>query len=83
MLLSGGETVHQYGTIQIRVKEQVAKSGISRRKVRQRAGLQRGQMNRYWDNAITRLDKTVLARLCTVLQCEVGDLLEFVLPEEQ
>ena len=31
---------------------------------------------------ITRLDIDVLARLCTVLNCEIGDLLEFIPPEK-
>ncbi|WP_367112429.1 helix-turn-helix domain-containing protein [uncultured Subdoligranulum sp.] len=31
---------------------------------------------------ITRLDIDVLARLCTVLNCGIGDLLEFIPPEK-
>lgn len=29
------------------------------------------------NNDIARLDIDVLARICTVLECEIGDLLEF------
>ena len=46
------------------------------------AEMQRTQINNYCRNQITRLDIDVLARLCTVLNCEIGDLLEFVPPEE-
>ncbi|MBM6852660.1 helix-turn-helix transcriptional regulator [Mediterraneibacter glycyrrhizinilyticus] len=48
-----------------------------------RAEMQRTQSNNYCRNKITRLDIDVLARLCTVLNCEIGDLLEFVPPEEK
>ena len=47
------------------------------------AEMQRTQINNYCRNQITRLDIDVLARLCTVLNCEIGDLLEFVPPEEK
>ena len=46
--------------------------------------MQPAQLNKYYYNTITRLEiyTDVLARLCTVLDCEIGDLLEFVPPEE-
>ena len=44
--------------------------------------MQPAQLNKYYYNTTTRLDTDVLARLCTVLDCEIGDLLEFVPPEE-
>ncbi|WP_369523470.1 helix-turn-helix domain-containing protein [Massilicoli timonensis] len=37
-------------------------------------------MNNYCRNQIPRLDIDVLARLCAVLNSEIGDLLEFVPP---
>ncbi len=30
-----------------------------------------------------KLDIDVLARICTVLECDIGDLLEFVPPKKQ
>lgn len=44
--------------------------------------MQRSQIKNYRNNKISRLDIDVLARLCTVLNCESGDLLEFVPPEK-
>ena len=41
-------------------------------------GPQRTQLNHYCNNDIARLDIDVLARICTVLGCGIGDLLEFV-----
>lgn len=45
--------------------------------------MQRTQINNYRKGEITRLDTDVLARLCTVLECEIGDLLEFVPLEKE
>lgn len=43
--------------------------------------MQRTQINHYCNNAVTRLDIDVLARLCTALNCNIGDLLEFIPPD--
>ena len=73
--------MERYGKIRIKLDELLQKSGMSKNKLSQRAEMQRTQLNHYCNNTITRLDTDVLARLCTVLDCEIGDLLEFVPPE--
>ena len=55
--------------------------GISKNKLSQRAEMQRTQLNNYCNNTISRLDIDVLGRLCTVLDCKISDLLEFVPPD--
>ena len=71
-----------YGTIHIKLDELIKKNGISKNKLSHRAEMQRTQINNYCNNKITRLDTDVLARLCSVLGCQIGDLLEFIPPEE-
>ncbi len=75
--------MEEYGKIHIKLNELIQKNGISKNKLSHRAEMQRTQINHYCNNTITRLDTDVLARLCTVLQCEIGDLLEFVPPEKE
>lgn len=75
--------MEEYGKIIIKLNELIQKNGISKNKLSHRAEMQRTQINHYCNNTITRLDTDVLARLCTVLQCEIGDLLEFVPPEKK
>ena len=74
--------MEKYGTIRINLARLIEESGISKNKLSQRAEMQRTQLNHYCNNTITRLDIDVLARLCTVLGCEIGELLEFVPPEQ-
>lgn len=73
--------MHQYGKIRIKLDELVKSRGISKNKLSQRAEMQRSQINHYCNNEITRLDIDVLARICTVLECGIGELLEFIPPE--
>ncbi len=74
--------MERYGTIRINLAKLIEKKGISKNKLSQRAEMQRTQLNNYCNNSISRLDVDVLARLCTVLDCEISDLLEFVPPQE-
>lgn len=74
--------MEKYGSIRIKLDELIKEAGISKNKLSHRAEMQRSQINHYCNNEITRLDTDVLARICTVLNCEIGDLLEFVPPEE-
>jgi len=70
----------KYGTVKIKLDELIEHAGISKNKLSQRAEMQRSQINKYCKNEITRLDIDVLARLCTILDCTISDLLEFVSP---
>jgi len=74
--------MNEYGKIKIKLNELIEKRGISKNKLSQRAEMQRTQLNRYCKNEITRLDTDVLARLCTVLNCKIEDLLEFIPPSQ-
>lgn len=74
--------MNNHGTIQINLNKLMKDSGLSINKLSQRAEMERTQVRRYCNNDITRLDIDVLARLCSVLNCQIGDLLEFVPPEK-
>ncbi len=73
--------MERYGTIRIKLLDMIHMRGISKNKLSQRAEMQRTQLNNYCNNTIARLDVDVLGRLCTVLECEIGDILEFIPPE--
>lgn len=74
--------MEEYGTIRIKLDELIEKAGISKNKLSYKAEMQRTQINAYCNNQITRLDIDVLSRICTVLECSIGDLLEFIPPKK-
>ncbi len=73
--------MNEYGKIIIKLDSLIEKSKMSKNKLCQRAEMQRTQLNNFCNNKITRLDTDVLARLCTVLDCKIEDLIEFVPPK--
>lgn len=73
----------EYGTIKIKLDSLIEREGISKNKLSHKAEMQRSQINNYCNNEITRLDIDVLARICTVFDCTISDLLEFVPPKEK
>ena len=74
--------MERYGVIKIKLSELIKKNGMRKNMLSHRTEMQRTQINRYCSNDITRLDVDVLARLCTVLDCEIGELLEFIPPQQ-
>ena len=75
--------MEEYGKIVIRLEELIKEKGISKNKLSHKAEMQRTQINNFCKNEITRLDTDVLARLCTALECDISDLLEFVPPDKK
>ena len=73
----------EYGKIVIKLDKLIEKSGMSKNKLSHKAEMQRTQINNYCKNNITRLDTDVLARICSVMDCKIEDLLEFVPAEDK
>lgn len=71
-----------YGKVKIVLEEQLKKSGLSKNKFAQRAEIQRTQLNRYLRDEVALLDKAVLGRMCSVLKCNIQDILVFI-PENE
>ena len=67
--------MERYGVIKIKLSELIKKNGMSKNMLSHRTEMQRTQINRYCSNDITRLDVDVLA-------CEIGELLEFIPPQQ-
>ena len=66
-----------YGYIEIRLKELLEKKGLSKNKLCHKAEMNWQQVDNYCSNEITRLDVFVLCKLCTVLECDIQNLLVF------
>lgn len=72
-----------FGKVIIKLSQLIEHHKISKNMLSHRAEMQRDQINNYCNNTITRLDIDVLARICTTLECDISDLLEYVPPQEK
>lgn len=73
----------KYGRLEIRLNELIKKKGLNKNKISNKAAMSWQQVDKYCRNDITRLDTFVLCKLCTVLHCEIHDLLLFIPPDEE
>ena len=73
----------EHGKIKIKLGEMLEKSGMSKNRFSKCAEMERTQLNRYINNDVALLDRDVLARMCSVLECDISDILEYVPPESE
>lgn len=75
--------MQECGEIRMHLAEIMEKKRVSMNQLSLRAEMQRTQLRNYRDNKIQRLDIDILKRLCYVLECDLGDLIEYIPPHGQ
>jgi len=69
------------GHVVLHLDELLAKKNISKLQFCTMADLTLNQVAAYSKNKRKKLDKHILARMCHVLDCDLDDLIEYVLPK--
>lgn len=65
------------GKIIITLDEYRKVHNISKNQIVLGAGVQRTQLQKYCLNKVARVDLGVLARICSFLDCELGDIMRY------
>ena len=76
-ILGMGDYFMKQGKIIICLEEKLKEKGLSKNKFAQKAEMQRTQLNRYMKNEVALISVDVLARICSVLECDVSDILKY------
>ena len=63
--------------VKITLDTALTKHQISRYELAKRTGIQYHIIDKYFKNKVVRYDSFVLDRICTVLDCRIGDILTF------
>ena len=66
-----------YGGIRLHLRELMDQQGINRNQMAKRIGSRFEVVDKWYSGELEKLDMDILARLCFVLDCQVGDLLEY------
>lgn len=65
-----------FGRVDMTLDEYLKKHKISRSSLTRRTELQYSQILKYCKNDVQKLDLSILAKLCTVLNCNIEDILK-------
>lgn len=65
-----------YGKVDVVLDSYLKSHKISRSSLTRKTELQYSQILRYCRNDVQKLDLAILAKLCTVLDCEIDDILK-------
>ena len=68
--------------IKIKLSEQLGKKRMSRRELAQLIGVRPNTIGDMYNDNVKRLDIATLSKICTVLNCDISDILEFIRDEE-
>lgn len=70
-----------YGSIVFNLEKLMKDQNVSRSKLSRLTGIQMGQLKRYCEDDVQRLDINLLCRLCYILECDISDLLSYKRPD--
>ena len=68
--------MENFGRVDMTLDEYIKEHKISRSKLVRQTELQYSQILRYCKNDVQKIDLSILAKLCTVLDCEIQDILK-------
>ena len=68
--------------IRLSMDQYLNKRGITRYELAKRTNIKFQTIDRYYKNRVVRYDSYILDRICAVLECTPGDLIEYVRDDE-
>ena len=75
--------MENFGKVDIILDKYLKEHNISRYSLTRKTELQYSQILRYCRNEVQKVDLTILAKLCTVLQCDIQDILQLTRETEK
>ncbi len=70
-------TVKDYGRIVYHFSDIMDEKGISRNKLASLTGIRFEVADRLYKGIVERMDMDILTRVCYVLDCQVGDVIQY------
>lgn len=70
-------TINEYGTIEICIKKYMDEQKITRNALARAINARFEVVDKWYNGHVERIDTDVLARICYVLNCTPGDIIQY------
>ena len=67
-----------YGHLEMRINELLSEKSISKNTICRDLRIPRSNFNRYCNDSFQRIDANLICKLCSYLNCTVGDLIVYI-----
>lgn len=71
-------TINQYGSIKINIKDYLDERNITRNALARAVNTRFEVIDKWYNGHVEKIDADVLARICYVLECTPGDIIQYV-----
>ncbi len=64
--------------VKLKLDKYLDKCGITRYELAKRTEIKFQTIDRYYKNRVVRYDNYILDRICTALECDISDIVEYI-----
>lgn len=80
--MRGEVKMDDWGEVNLKLDEFLKEHKISRSSLSRNAQIHYKQLLKYCNNDMQKVDLNLLARICRIIHCEIGDIIEYMPPKE-
>ena len=73
--------MNDYGRVYLNLEELIKDKGISKTQLSYKSEISHTQINKFCKNEARRIDLGTIAKLCTILECDISDLIKYEPPK--
>ena len=74
--------MEDWGHVDLKLDEFMKKNNISRSSLSRNAQIHYNQLLKYCKNDMQKIDLNILARICKTINCEIGEIIEYIPPDD-
>lgn len=64
-------------TVRLKIDKALAELNVTRYELAKRTGITYQVIDKYYKNKIIRYDSYILEKICTALDCDISDIIEY------
>lgn len=74
--------MEDWGHVDLKLDEFMKKNNISRSSLSRNAQIHYNQLLKYCKNDMQKVDLNILARICKTINCEIGEIIVYIPPDD-